>query len=83
MFFFGPQISVFGRILVNGSFLAPEETVHFAPWEQLFDFLFPSYGHFRKKKNPVDASKGLPTVGAPVTVTALAVSARRLDSRTG
>ena len=38
-------------ILVNGPFVALGETVHFPPWEQFFDLLFPSYSHFRKKKS--------------------------------
>ena len=37
-------------ILVNGPFLALEETVHNPRWERFFDFSFPSYGRFRKKK---------------------------------
>ena len=37
-------------ILVNGPFLALDETVHNPRWERFFDFSFPSYGRFRKKK---------------------------------
>ena len=40
-------------ILVNGPFAALGETVHFQPWERFFDFLFPSYSRFCKKKNSV------------------------------
>ena len=35
---------------VKGPFGALGEMVHFAPWDLYFDFLFPSYGRFRKKK---------------------------------
>ena len=37
-------------ILVSGPFVALGETVHFPPWERFFDFSFPSYGRFLKKK---------------------------------
>ena len=36
-------------ILVNGSFVALGENVHFPPWERLSDFTFRSYSRFRKK----------------------------------
>ena len=42
-------------ILDNGPFVALREMLHFPPWGQFFDFLFPSYGRLRKKKT-VDAS---------------------------
>ena len=51
-YFLGPKI----RFLLYNTkfcqlFLALGEMVHFAPWDWFFDFLFPSYGRFREKKN--------------------------------
>ena len=43
---------------VNGPFVTLKETVHCQPWEQFLDFLFPSYGRFRKKKKTADAGVG-------------------------
>ena len=43
---------------VNGPFVTLKETVHFQPWEQFLDFLFPSYGCFCKKKKTADAGAG-------------------------
>ena len=34
-----------------GPFVALGESVHFPRWERFFDFSFPSYGRFRKKKS--------------------------------
>ena len=57
--FLGPEITVFGQksnfchttpILVNGPFAALGVTVHFPHCERFFDFPFPSYSSFRKKK---------------------------------
>ena len=75
-FFFGPKSWFWAKkfdfchttpILVNGPFVALEETVHFPRWERFFYFLFPSYGRFRKKKTWPMRQKvfPLPTVGAP------------------
>ena len=64
--------------LVNDPFVALGVTVHFPPWDQFFDFPFRSYSSFRKKiwltRQKVFP---LPTVGAPLPVTALVLSARR------
>ena len=69
-------------ILVNDPFVALEEIVHFPPWEQFFDFPFPSYSRFcqktwltRQKVFP------LPTVRAlSALALALALSARALEN---
>ena len=37
-------------ILVKGPFVPFGETVHIQPWDQFFDFSFPTYGGFHKKK---------------------------------
>ena len=60
-FAIGPQI-------LAGPFGALGEMVHFAPWDLSFDFLFPSYGRFRKKKTQTH-QKVLPqpTDGVPST----------------
>ena len=50
---------------MNGSFVALEEMVHFAPWDQFFYFSFPSYDHF--------------LWGHRLSETAHALQARRLD----
>ena len=67
--FLGPEISVFGRKI---QFLPHDpnfgQPTVCSPWRDrsfptsgaIFDFLFPSYSRFCKKKNLVDASKSLP-----------------------
>ena len=51
---------------VNDPFVALGETAHFQPSEQFFDFLFPSYGCFRKKHQPMRQKVfPCPTLGAP------------------
>ena len=61
-------------ILVNGLFLALGDTVHFPPWGQFFDFSIPSYGWRVKKSSPS------PLWGHCLSVSALALSAHRLDN---
>ena len=48
---------------VNSLFVALGKTLHFAPWDWFFDFSFPSYGRFRKKKTGRRAKKSFPTKG--------------------
>ena len=59
----------------NSPLVALGETVHFAPLERFFDFLFPSYGCFRKKSGR-RAKKSSPTPlwGHRLPETALALS---------
>ena len=65
--FLGPkfQISaIFGyRTLdfVNGTFVALDETIDLAPSDQFFNFSFPSYARFRKKKNWPTRQKVFPS----------------------
>ena len=68
-------------LLVDGPFVALGETVHFPPWEQFFDFSFSSYGCFLKKKlgRRLKKSSPSPLWEHCLPVTALALSARRLD----
>ena len=63
---------------VNGPFVALVEPVHFAPWDRLFDFSFPRYGCFRKKKKRLTRQKVFPhpTVWAP-SLTALWIKAKQ------
>ena len=58
--------------------LALAVSVVLPPWEAFFDFSFPSYGRFREGTRPT-RQKVLPhpTMGHHLTVTALALSARR------
>ena len=84
--FLGPEISSFWPknpppILVNGQFVALGETVNFPHWGRFFDFLFLSYGRFRKKKlgERIKKSSPSPLWGHRLSVTALALSARGLD----
>ena len=49
------QKSVFCYMIpnfVNSPFVALGKTVHFAPWDRFFDFLFPSYSRFPKRNRP-------------------------------
>ena len=48
---------------VYGAFVALGETVDLAPSDRFFDFSFPSYGRFRKKKTSRRAKKSFPTKG--------------------
>ena len=66
--------------LVNGPFVALGETVHFAPWDRFFDFPFPDYGLFLKKKRPTRPKNfPHPLWRHLLSVTALALWARGLD----
>ena len=69
-------------ILVNGPFVALGETGHFPLWERFFDFPFPSYSRFHKKKPGwrVKKSSPSPLWGHRLPVTALALSACGLDN---
>ena len=80
-FRFSARKSVFWygtAIFVNGPFVALAVPVVLAPSEAFFDFSFPSYGRFREGTRPT-RQKVLPhpTMQHCLTVTALALSARR------
>ena len=63
--FFFSTVCLSTTNFVNGPFVALEEMVHFAPWDRFFDFSFPSYGRFRKKKRQTHQKVFLhPTVEA-------------------
>ena len=58
---------------------SPQRDGSFRTWDQFFDFLFPSYSRFRKKKLGRRAKTPSPSQlwGHRLPVTALALSARR------
>ena len=65
---------------VNGLLADFGKTVRFAPWDQFFYFLCPCYVPFRKKDDWRTKKSSLtPLWGHRLSVTALALSARRLD----
>ena len=70
---------------INGSFLALGKMVHIQPSDQLFDFLFPSYTRFRKKKKLAKAPKSFHPPhcgwGHRLSVTALELSAVHWTTR--
>ena len=97
--FLGPKIRFLARKsvfcyrtpnFVKGPFVSIGETVHFQSLDQFFDFLFLSYGRFRKRKRPTRQKVfPHPTVGAPSAsnspgaLSAQALRARALRTRAG
>ena len=72
---FGPKkFCDMAQDFVNGPFVALGNMVDLPNSDRFFDFLFPNYGHFRKKKQ-LKRQKVFPHLRLPVT--ALALSARR------
>ena len=71
-------MKVLTAIFVNGPFVALAVLVILAPSKAFFDFSFPSYGRFHEGTR-LAQQKVLPhpTMGHCLTVTALALSARR------
>ena len=86
---FSAQKSVFCHRtanFINGPFLALGKMVHIQPSDQLFDFLFPSYTRFRKKKTGQGAKKFSPTplwVGAPSVSKSPRTLSGALDNKAG
>ena len=88
--FFGPENSIFGPKIRfcfttptfdNGLFVALGQTDHFAPWDRFFDFSFPSYSLFVKRKSQSTHQKVFPH--PPVRAPSASNSPSALSARAG